>query len=158
MKSLIKLSVIILILTTGISSCKKTTKGLMPTVTGQSGEVIVLCSNSLYEGVVGDSVKAIFNDIQVGMPQDESVMDLYHLNHENFTSVYKTQRSILEIKVAMTLPIKNLFDVRFIVEPIFIILDPKTKATSPTSCVDNSTHSSKVVAKSASKYAMFRYS
>lgn len=100
MKSIIKLSVIILILITSISSCKKTTKGLMPTVTGQSGEVIVLSSKSLFDGIVGDSIKAIFNDIQIGMPQDEPVMDLFHLNYESFTSVFKTQRSILEIKVS----------------------------------------------------------
>lgn len=100
MRSIIKLSVIILILITSISSCKKTTKGLMPTVTGQSGEVIVLSSKSLFDGVVGDSIKAIFNDIQIGMPQDEPVMDLFHLNYESFTSVFKTQRSILEIKVS----------------------------------------------------------
>ena len=109
MKSLLKLSVIILILITSFSSCKKTTKGLMPTVTGKSGEVIALCSNSLYEGVVGDSIKSIFNDIQVGMPQDESIMDLYHLNHENFTSVYKTQRSILELKVSSSVKKTRLF-------------------------------------------------
>ncbi|MFT5749327.1 MAG: hypothetical protein ACI93S_000582 [Ancylomarina sp.] len=100
MRSILKLSVIILILITSISSCKKTTKGLMPTVTGQSGEVIVLTSKSLFDGIVGDSIKAIFNDIQFGMPQDEPVMDLYHLNYESFTSVFKTQRSILEIKVS----------------------------------------------------------
>ena len=100
MKSTIKLSVIILILITSLSSCKKTTKGLMPTVTGQSGEVIVLCSKSLFDGIVGDSIKAIFNDIQVGMPQYEAVMDLFHINHEAFTSMFKTHRSILEIRVS----------------------------------------------------------
>ena len=100
MKSIIKLSVICLILITSISSCKKTTKGLMPTVTGQSGEVIVLSSKPLFDGIVGDSIKAIFNDIQVGMPQDETVMDLFHLNHEAFTSMFKTHRSILEVKVS----------------------------------------------------------
>jgi len=83
-----------------VSSCKKTTKGLMPTVTGQSGEIVVLSSKSLWEGVVGDSIKAIFNDIQIGMPQDEAVMDLFHLNQEAFTSMFKTHRSILEIKVS----------------------------------------------------------
>jgi len=100
MKSIIKLSLICLILITSISSCKKTTKGLMPTVTGQSGELVVLSSKALWDGVVGDSIKAIFNDIQVGMPQDEAVMDVFQLNHEAFTSMFKTHRSILEIKVS----------------------------------------------------------
>jgi len=100
MKSIIKLSVICLILIVSISSCKKTTKGLMPTVTGQAGEMLVLSSKTLWDGVVGDSIKAIFNDIQVGMPQDEAVMDLFHLNHEAFTSMFKTHRSILEIKIS----------------------------------------------------------
>ena len=100
MKSIIKLSVICLILIASISSCKKTTKGLMPTVTGKSGEMVVLSSKSLWDGIVGDSIKAIFNDIQVGMPQDEAVMDVFHLNHEAFTSMFKTHRSILEIKVS----------------------------------------------------------
>jgi len=100
MKFLLKLSLICLILVVSVSSCKKTTKGLMPTVTGQSGEIVVLSSKSLWDGVVGDSIKAIFNDIQIGMPQDEAVMDLFHLNHEAFTSMFKTHRSILEIKVS----------------------------------------------------------
>ncbi|MCZ4695643.1 DUF4837 family protein [Ancylomarina euxinus] len=100
MKSIIKLSFICLILITSVSSCKKTTKGLMPTVTGKSGEMVVLSSKALWDGIVGDSIKAIFNDIQVGMPQDEAVMDLFHLNQEAFTSMFKTHRSILEIKVS----------------------------------------------------------
>ncbi|MDE5422231.1 DUF4837 family protein [Ancylomarina sp. DW003] len=100
MKSIIRLSVVCLILITSISSCKKTTKSLMPTVTGQSGEMLVLTSKALWEGSVGDSIKAIFNDIQVGMPQDEPVMDVFQLNQEAFTSMFKTHRSILEIKVA----------------------------------------------------------
>ena len=103
MKSIIKLSVICLILITSISSCKKTTKGLMPTVTGKSGEMVVLSSKPLWDGIVGDSIKAIFNDIQVGMPQDESVMDVFHLNQEAFTSMFKTHRSILEIKVSSSI-------------------------------------------------------
>ncbi|WP_372640453.1 DUF4837 family protein [Ancylomarina sp.] len=100
MKSIIKLSFICLILITSISSCKKTTKGLLPTVTGKAGEMVVLSSKSLWDGIVGDSLKAIFNDIQVGMPQDEAVMDVFHLNQEAFTSMFKTHRSILEIKVS----------------------------------------------------------
>lgn len=100
MKSLLKLSLIFLILIASISSCKKTTKGLMPVVTGKSGEMIVLSSKTLWDGTVGDSIKAIFNDIQIGMPQDEPVMDLFHLNRAAFTSMFKTHRSILEIKIS----------------------------------------------------------
>jgi len=100
MKSLLKFSLICLILIVGVSSCKKTTKGLMPTVTGQSGEMLVLSNKTLWDGTVGDSIKVIFNDIQIGMPQDEAVMDLFHVNHEAFTSMFKTHRSIMEIKIS----------------------------------------------------------
>ncbi len=100
MKSITKLSLICLILISSISSCKKTTQGLMPTVTGRSGEMLVLTSKALWDGHVGDSIKAIFNDTQVGMPQGETVMDLLHLNHDAFSSMFKTHRSILEIIVS----------------------------------------------------------
>lgn len=100
MKHIIRFNLIFLIFVMSFNSCQNAGRGLVTTVTGQSGEVLLLCSKSLYDGIVGDSIKAVFNDSQIGMPQNEPVMDLFQLNHESFSSMFKTHRSILEVKVS----------------------------------------------------------
>ncbi len=100
MKRIIQVVTLCLFVVASMSSCKKTTKGLRPVVTGKSGEVLVLINDALYEGSVGDSLKAVLNDIQFGLPQNEPLFDILHLSHNAFSSMFKTHRSILDLRVS----------------------------------------------------------
>lgn len=89
-----------LVVVVGISSCKKTTKGLRPVVTGASGEVLVLINDALYKGSVGDTLKSVLGEPQIGLPQDEAMFNILHITHNAFSSMFKTHRSILDLRVS----------------------------------------------------------
>ncbi|MFA8435716.1 MAG: DUF4837 family protein [Marinifilaceae bacterium] len=95
-----KILTLALVLIAGLSSCKQTTKNLMPSVTGKAGEVIVIVNDPLWKGAMGDTLKSIFSEEQIGLPQSEPVMDVFHISHEALTSVFKTHRSILDVRVS----------------------------------------------------------
>jgi hypothetical protein len=100
MKRIIQIVVLCLFVVVSISSCKKTTKGLRPAVTGKSGEVVVIINDALYEGSVGDTLKSVLKDTQIGLPQDESLFDILQITHNEFSSMFKTHRSILDLRVS----------------------------------------------------------
>ena len=100
MKRIIQITTLCLLIFACATSCKKTTKGLRPVVTGGSGEVLVLINDALWEGAVGDTLKSILNDPQLGLPQDEPVLDIIHITHNAFSSMFKTHRSILDLRVS----------------------------------------------------------
>lgn len=100
MKRIIQIAVLCLFVVVSISSCKKTTKGLRPVVTGKSGEVVVIINDALYEGSVGDTLKSVLNDTQIGLPQDEPLFDILQITHNEFSSMFKTHRSILDLRVS----------------------------------------------------------
>jgi hypothetical protein len=100
MKRIIQLAVLCLFVVVSFSSCKKTTEGLRPVVTGKSGEVVVIINDALYEGSVGDTLKSVLNDTQIGLPQDESLFDILQISHNEFSSMFKTHRSILDLRVS----------------------------------------------------------
>ena len=100
MKKILNITLLCALIIMSAVSCKKTTKGLRPVVTGGAGEVLVLINDALWEGAVGDTLKSILNDTQLGLPQDEPVLDIIHLSHDAFSSMFKTHRSILDLRVS----------------------------------------------------------
>jgi len=108
MKKIINITLLCALVIVSAVSCKKTTKGLRPVVTGGSGEVLVLINDALWESAVGDTLKSILNDTQLGLPQDEPVLDVIHINHNAFSSMFKTHRSILDLRVSAKVKKSNL--------------------------------------------------
>jgi hypothetical protein len=100
MKKIINVTLICVLIIISAVSCKKTTKGLRPAVTGGSGEVLVLINKTIWESSVGDTLKSILNDTQLGLPQDEPVLDIIHISHDAFGSMFKTHRSILDLRIS----------------------------------------------------------
>jgi len=100
MKRIIQVAVLCLFVVVSVSSCQKTTKGLRPVVTGKSGELLVLVNDALYDGIVGDTLKSILQDTQIGLPQNEPLFDVLHITHNAFSSMFKTHRSILDLRVS----------------------------------------------------------
>jgi hypothetical protein len=109
MKRIIQVVVLCLFIVVGNSSCKKTTQGLRPTVTGKSGEIVVVINDALYKGNVGDTLKTILNDTQIGLPQDEPLFDILQISHNEFSSMFKTHRSILDIRVSSDVKENKIF-------------------------------------------------
>jgi len=100
MKRIIQMLAFCMLIVMSFSSCKKTTKGLRPAVTGRSGELVLLVNKTLWEGTIGDTLKSILNEPQIGLPQNEPLFDILQLPHQSFSSMFKTHRSILDIRIS----------------------------------------------------------
>jgi len=94
---------VVCVLLGAITSCKNTTKNLMPTVTGKAGEVLIVMNKALWEGGSGDTIKSMFSEAQVGLPQYEPLMDAMNVPPKAFTRMFRTHRSILQIRVSTKL-------------------------------------------------------
>ena len=79
--------------------CNSAPKGSLPTVSGRAGEVLVVCDDPLWQGIVGDSVKAILNTSVEGLPQPEASFDPIHRTVEGFRGSYYQHRNILIVKI-----------------------------------------------------------
>ncbi|MGI6078028.1 MAG: DUF4837 family protein [Bacteroidales bacterium] len=73
-------------------------RGLMSS-SGRSGELLVVCTNSQWKGVLGDSLQAIFMRSLEFLPQNEPLFNLSHIDNEGFTPIYQKQRNILHLNI-----------------------------------------------------------
>lgn len=108
MKRIIHIAIVCMLVLTATVSCKKTTKGLRPVVTGKSGELLILINDALWDGAVGDTLRSIINDSQAGLPQNEPLLDILHVSHNGFSSMFKTHRSILDLRISNKVKENNL--------------------------------------------------
>jgi len=80
-------------------SCSETEKTLTG-YSGNSGEVIVVCSAETWEGPVGHALRNSFNPVIYGLPQDEASFDLIHFRQEKFKSIIESHRNVVYVTIA----------------------------------------------------------
>ena len=95
MKNILLFVLIVLLL-----QCHGGSQGdLMPTVSGNASEITVVMSKHRWESLPGAEMKRIFNQVQIGLPQEEPIFDLFHITPEIFENKYKTRRNIIITRV-----------------------------------------------------------
>jgi len=100
MRKNIQILILCFTLALGFQSCKQTTQSFMPVVTGASGELLVLLNKPIWNSSTGDSLRNILQDEQIGLPQQEPMFNILHLSHDAFSSMFKTHRNIMDIRVS----------------------------------------------------------
>ena len=96
-----KITWIIITLTTIFISCKdKDSSRLMTNVTGKAGEVIVVIEPDLWNSNIGLEFRRKLAQDYPGLPQSEPLFDLVHIPYSSFSSIFKTHRNILFVKVS----------------------------------------------------------
>ncbi len=96
MKGLIFVFAMILVL----GSCKETTKNLMPGISGKINQVLIIADKNLWDGNVGDTIKAFFGQEQDGLPQAEPVFDVLNLPEMYFDKNMKGHRNVLQVVIS----------------------------------------------------------
>lgn len=96
MKSVIFVFTVIVILT----SCKESAQNLMPSVTGKINQVLVVAEGNVWDGPVGDSIKALFKQEQTGLPQPEPIFDVLNLPEMYFNKNMKGHRNVLVVNIS----------------------------------------------------------
>lgn len=72
----------------------------LPGKVGASGELVVVCSNAVWKGAAGDTVRSIFGQPFPVLPQYEPWFDLVHLTPDAFDRFWKPHRNVLELELA----------------------------------------------------------
>ena len=72
----------------------------LPGKVGASGEIVVVCENSVWSGAVGDTLRSIFGKPFPVLPQYEPWFDLVHLTPESFDRFWKPHRNIIDLVLA----------------------------------------------------------
>jgi len=81
-----------------ISSCYNSSsdiKSYKQNCTGAMGEVVVVMEDTKWEGALGDSVFYYFSQDHPCFLQQEPILDVAHINHAAFSSIFKTHRNIV---------------------------------------------------------------
>lgn len=82
------------------SSCKDTKKAMQPGISGNSYEVMAVMNKTLWQSVVGDTIRSVFMQDMDGLPQDEPLFTMVNIPIEYFKQEKKTHRNVLQIVIS----------------------------------------------------------
>lgn len=83
-------------------SCSNKPGAKMETITGKSGEVIVLIGKEIWKGPTGSLIRQTLAQPQSSLPQEEPMFNLIDVPPEAFINLFKTSRNILTVKISTT--------------------------------------------------------
>ncbi len=75
-------------------------RNALPGKVGASGELVVVCSNAVWESAAGDTLRSVYGQAFPVLPQYEPWFDLVHLTPDVFDRFWKPHRNIIELEVA----------------------------------------------------------
>ncbi|MBS3806365.1 MAG: DUF4837 family protein [Bacteroidales bacterium] len=78
----------------------KQQQGVMPSVTGKTGELIVVMDTAKFRSEVGLPIKKQLSSVFKGLPQPEPIFNLINIPPKAFDKGFKTHRNVLRIHVA----------------------------------------------------------
>ena len=78
-------------------------KGGLLSSSGRAGEVLVICSEKQWKGVLGDSLHAVLMKPVWGLPQEEPMFSLSQISENYFRDAYKKQRNIIYFSIDASL-------------------------------------------------------
>ncbi len=97
-KNLFYLSLLFLIV---FNSCENqgSKDVLLPSVSGSAGEVVLVMNDSYWESKIGELWKDICANSVLGLPQEEPMFDLVRIPKDAFTSIFKSHRNLIFMKI-----------------------------------------------------------
>lgn len=100
MKSRIYNLLISFLLIIGLISCSNSGTNLHKNITGRAGELVVVMTKELWDGAPGKLVRETMAQPQLALPQEEPIFDLINIPHEAFTSIFKSARNIIQVRIS----------------------------------------------------------
>ena len=82
-----------------LTGCSSSSQKMIPAFSGSVGEVVVVVPNPDWNGRVGDALKAVYQEPQYGLPQQEPMFTVINVQKANFTSVFETFRNIVRVHI-----------------------------------------------------------
>jgi len=94
----------LLILTTLILSlggCKQSRvkESLLPSSSGNPGEVVLIMEKTAWEGSAGESFRSLLQEETPGLPQREPLFNLVNIPAKAFTDLFKIHRNLIIVSI-----------------------------------------------------------
>lgn len=90
----------LLILAFTLFSCNFNKGAKMETITGKSNEVLIVVGKETWKGPVGSLIRQTLAQPQSSLPQEEPIFTLINVPPDAFTSLFKTARNIVTVKIS----------------------------------------------------------
>lgn len=100
MKQIINHLAVLAILSFAIVSCDLKSGAKMETITGKSGEVVVVIGKETWKGQTGSLIRQTLAQPQSSLPQEEPMFNLIDVPPDAFINLFKTSRNILTVKIS----------------------------------------------------------
>lgn len=101
MKQILKTFSLIAIIAISTISCDN--KGAkLETITGKSGELIIVIPKETWKGQTGSVIRQTLAQAVSSLPQEEPMFNLIDVPPDAFTSLFKSSRNILTVKISQT--------------------------------------------------------
>ncbi|SEC36290.1 protein of unknown function [Tenacibaculum sp. MAR_2009_124] len=96
MRKLLLIPLLLLIVT----SCKKGTKEdiILPGSSGNTNAILVVVKGSDWEGKIGDEIRTVFGEHQVGLPQPETLLSVSQIDPSGYKGFIKNGKAILILR------------------------------------------------------------
>lgn len=82
-----------------LASCDHINEKVLPEATGKAGDLLIVMDSLEWNNTPGEMVKTIFAQPQEGLPQNEALFNIIHLQHQHFDKMFKTIRNILFVNI-----------------------------------------------------------
>lgn len=102
MKQVSYKSLLVVLISLAIVSCKFREGARMDTVTGKANEVVVVIGKEIWKGEVGTLIREILAQPQSSLPQEEPIFSLIDVPPEAFINLFKSSRNIVTVKISPT--------------------------------------------------------
>ena len=82
------------------SSCGESdNSALLTNVSGKAGEVVLVIEPSIWNSDIGKEFQKKLSQAHPALPQSEPVFDLVHIPYSAFSSIFKTHRNLIIVKI-----------------------------------------------------------
>lgn len=102
MKQIRYKSLLWVLISLAVVSCKFREGARMETITGKSNEVVVVIGKEIWKGEVGTLIREILAQPQSSLPQEEPIFSLIDVPPEAFINLFKSSRNIVTVKISPT--------------------------------------------------------
>ena len=82
-----------------MSSCDEINERILPTISGKSGDLLVVVDSNYWNYQTGAAIQTIFSTEQVGLPQREPIFNLIKIPHRSFARIFHTMRNVIMIEI-----------------------------------------------------------
>lgn len=101
MKQIFSVTFMVLLMFT-LFSCRNDS-GTQRNISGKAGELIIVIPKETWDGKVGEAMKKVLLQPQVGLPQDEPIFTTIDIPPAAFKDIFKTSRNIINVRISPTL-------------------------------------------------------